>query len=76
MINRCTIKYEYLKIGVIEVISIIPKTLFIFFAASMNLFSDYGILIFGVGTILYSFVFMVSFYINSSNKSIKLQAFK
>jgi len=64
------IKYEYLKIGVIEVISVIPKTIFIFVAAGMQLFDTYGILIFAIGQIMYSGSLMIIFYIMSSNKSI------
>lgn len=59
----------------VEVGSIIPKTLFIMIAASQNLFVSYGILIFGVGNLLYSFTFMAIFFCISSNKAIILQEF-
>lgn len=72
---RCVIKYEYLKIGVIEVMSVVPKTVFILVAASMQLFETYGIAIFGFGQIIYSGFLMIIFYSISSNKSIFLQPF-
>jgi hypothetical protein len=65
-----------LKIGVIEVISIIPKTVFIFLAARHDLFPQYGILLFGVGALLYSLVFMTAFFIASSNKSLFLHSYQ
>jgi O-antigen/teichoic acid export membrane protein len=65
-----------LKIGVIEVISIVPKTLFIFLAARHDLFPHYGILLFGVGALLYSLVFMAAFFIASTNKSLLLQPYQ
>jgi hypothetical protein len=61
--------------GIIEVISVIPKTVFIFVAAGMHLFDTYGIIIFAIGQIMYSFSLMIIFYIMSSNKSILLQSF-
>lgn len=76
VITRCIIKYEYFKIGVIEVVSIIPKTVFIMGAAVLNGFGGYGILIFGVGQMLYSGCLMCIFYMFSSNKSIFLQTLK
>jgi len=69
------IKYEYFKIGVIEVASVIPKTIFIFFASFLNWFSSYGILVFGVGQIIYSVCLMVIFFGISKNKAILLQPF-
>lgn len=72
---ECTVKYEYMKVGMVEVVSIVPKTLFILIAASFDLFATYGILIFGVGNFLYSFSFMSIFYCISDNKSILLQEF-
>lgn len=65
-----------MKIGVIEVISIIPRTLFIFLAAHHDLFPQYGILLFGVGALLYSIVFMIAFFLASSNKSLMLQPYQ
>lgn len=59
----------------VEVASIVPKTLFIMIAASIDLLASYGILIFGVGNLLYSFTFMAIFFCISSNKAILLQEF-
>lgn len=39
-------------------------------AAYYNLFASYGILIFGVGTVVYSFLFMIVFYFKAENKAI------
>jgi hypothetical protein len=49
---------------------IIPKTILIFLAAYYNLFASYGILIFGAGTVVYSFLFMIVFYFKAENKAI------
>ena len=57
----------------VEVVSMVPKTLFILLAASIDLFSSFGILIFGVGNLLYSFSLMAIFFFISSNKAILLQ---
>lgn len=59
----------------VEVASIVPKTLIILIVASVDLFSSYGILIFGVGNLLYSFTYMAIFFCISSNKAILLQEF-
>ena len=73
---RCVIDYKYLRIGLIEVVSIVPKTVFIIWAAFYNYFETYGILIFGVGQILYSVTLMIIFYYMSSNRAILFQEFK
>lgn len=39
-------------------------------AAYYNLFALYGILIFGIGTAFYSFLFMTVFYFKAENKAI------
>jgi hypothetical protein len=72
---RCVLNYEYFKIGLIEVASNIPRTVFIFSAAYFGFFGQYGIAIFGIGQLLYSASLMAIFYFMSSNKSILLQEF-
>ena len=64
-----------MTIGVVEVASIAPKTLFIAYAAYNNLFTTYGILVFGVSQLIFSFSFMIIFFILSDNKSLLLQPF-
>ena len=56
-----------------EVISIVPKTIFIFLAVYLNLVPKYGILIFAISQILYSLTLMLIFFFKSENKSLFLQ---
>lgn len=62
---RCVVKYEYFRIGLLEVVSIVPKTAFIIAAVALDWFTLYGIMIFGVGQLLYSLTMMALFYLNS-----------
>jgi hypothetical protein len=39
--------------------SFLPKTLFIFVAAQMGMFEKYGILVFGIGHLIYTLLLMV-----------------
>jgi hypothetical protein len=58
------------------VISVVPKTIYIFVAAGLRLFDTQGILIFGIGQLLYSATLMVLFFWNSDNKTLLLQPFQ
>jgi hypothetical protein len=45
--------------------SFLPKTLFVFVAAQWGLFEKWGILVFGVGQLIYAFLlFIISYWSN------------
>lgn len=47
--------------------SFLPKSLFIFVAAQIGLFEKYGILVFGIGHIIYTFLLMTISFITAPN---------
>lgn len=48
--------------------SFLPKSLFIFVAAQIGLFEKYGILVFGIGHIIYTFLLMTISFITAPNQ--------
>jgi hypothetical protein len=56
-----------MKSAIIEMSSFLPKTLFIFIAAQLGLFETWGILVFGIGHFIYTFLLcLISYFTNPS----------
>lgn len=67
------LSYEYRKIAIIELVSYLPKTLMFFIAVKMGMFEKHGILVFGLGQVMfYGMCFLLTFYF-SKNKTILLE---
>ena len=66
----CVLNYRYLRIGVVEVTSIIPKTLFVLAAAWLGWFHAHGLLVFGAAQLVYSATMMTTFWAMSPLKGL------
>jgi hypothetical protein len=53
-----------MRTAIIEMASFLPKTLFIFVAAQMGWFESYGILVFGMGHFIYTFLLLIIGFIS------------
>ena len=65
--------YQYRKIAIIELFSYLPKTLFIFIASRIHLLEKYGILVFGVGQLIFVFFYFAITFSVVPNKTLLLQ---
>lgn len=63
---RFVLGYEYKKIALIELVSYLPKTCMFFIAAKTGMFHTYGILMFGIGNLIYyGMCLLLTFYLTN-----------
>ena len=63
-------------IGSVEVVSIVPKTIFLLAAAWCGWFDSYGLLVFGAAQLIYSLALMAIFWALSPLKALAMSSWQ